>query len=168
MPRAATVKPTAPTAMSLKTMASTPRVKIDLFDKSKPYGELHPIDPNDGAAYKQPPTPNGVYYKMDGARVYRDTDPKPAAPAKTAATGTVTQMPDDVQTSETEGPDAVPEVVDVIEGDVNISAWVAGLASYRFAQVRQAISARYAKEVTDEAEARDFLAGEGIVKPKTG
>lgn len=165
MPRTATVKSTAPTAMNLKTMASAPKAKIDVFDKSRPYGEVHPIDPNDGAAYKQPPTPQGVYYRMDGTRVYRDTDPKPAAAQVTKPTATVTQMPDQVQTSETDSPDAVEPPADVVEGDVNISAWVSGAAQYRFAQVRAAIATRYAKEVVTEDEALEFLASEGIVKP---
>lgn len=50
------------------------------------------------------------------------------------------------------------------DGEVNLTAWAEGLVKYRWAQIRNAIEERYGRVVNDAAEARDFLAEQGVGK----
>lgn len=136
-----------------KPVASVPRTTTtDILDRSRDYATIWPL--HEGAAFKQ----GGRYYTVEGKRVRMPgeaVEAAPVAPRKGAKPAPVVAEDEQEPAEATDG--------DVVEGDVNLSAYAAGAMKYRFALVRTAILSRYSKAVVDEAQALEFLHEQGIV-----
>lgn len=157
-----------------QSVSTSSKPRADILDRSRPFSTVHAVGPS-VAAFKQPPAPGGRYYDAHGKRVHVQGEederpvphlnPKgaPRVPAPTIDDGEATPIdPDDVLTEDAET--AIDEPAgDTIVGDVNLTAWALGQEKYRFAEVKNAIRDRYARDVTNESDALDFLIAEGAV-----
>jgi len=140
---------------------------IDILDKSQDYGIVSPIWL--GASYEQ----NQKLYDAHGNRVYRPGEERPAADEAETS-----EDPTPLATEPAPAPQAAPvkgkpqakaaapvAVAKPVNGEapVNLAAWQAGKAKYRFALVRDAIRDRYKIEVMDEKQAFAALGSVGLI-----
>lgn len=139
---------------------------VELLDRSRHVTEIHGNYQADGmdrpAAFSQVDHRGRTrYYDSSGVRIYlpgekpdQRTKPSPipqiaAAKAQPPRGGAKADAP------------ASPASGD--EGEINLTAWALRQVRYPFAKVREAISQRYSKVVTDEREAIGFLIEEKAV-----
>lgn len=150
------------------------------LDRSRDYASVH--GDFHGASFAQTGS-DGVlrHYANDGSRVYLPGEtPDPATPArpapapapvKTAAPAPAEPEeddPDDIPEDERPpAPAAPPAAAKADDGEVNLSAWaeVPGV-NYLFAQIRDAIAARFNRQITNQSDAIQFLIDEGVADPE--
>lgn len=150
-----------PAASAAPKASSVPKMRRDTLDKSRPYGTVHSSRPGFEAAFFQ----DGKHYNAQGARVVMPGDPpevveEPVAQKAAAAVQTPQKSPDN-----DEGGAPAGSGDNAQKDDVNLQAWVNRDEVYVFPAVRQAILARYSKDVVSVEDAVAFLIGEGLADP---
>jgi hypothetical protein len=140
------------------------------MDGSKPFGTVHgeraPGDPHQHVHYYQDGLPFDAGRLLLAEMIEGDERLTALAAKKLARQA---KQPVTVAAASIDGDDGDnPQDIDddeTAEDDTNLEMWLTGEAKYIFANVRNAIAARYQKRVISIADAVMFLVGEQKVVP---